>query len=1072
MQLLAGVSQGWTQSQVLQHLGNRVNDRFLRAWLREYGRSLRQLPEADHQLAWQLVQLSRVGCGELGEIAAEIGRDLLSKPAGNGGQAVDFGQDANLPAETSAELAPTTPIDNADIDEAEVWLNQGYQQAMAGDLLGAVACYDKALEIQPDYYAAWHDRGVVLNKLERLEEAIASYDKAIEIQPDLHEAWTSRGQALCDLEQLEEAIASWDKVLTIKPDDHEVWYNRGVALAKLGRLEEAIAAYDRVLEVQDNYYPAFINKAFLLFELGRFEQVIPFFDKVLEIQPDYHEAWNYRGKLLTELGQLEQALASYDQALAIQSDYHEAWYERGIVLSELQQYQSAITSYDEALKIKPNSYEVWINRGAVLCDHLQRYEEAIASFDNALKFQPDCHLAWSNRGNALWKLSQFEETIASWDKALHIKPDLHQAWIGRGVAAGRSLNYNPQAAILLQLQFPTSPVVMLNPILTRRGYEGELLTYQEGLKYCHQDTHPEGWGLLHQAIGDAHYFQGKGKPNYQEYWHNTVCEYHQALITLTEEAFPELHLEVVQNLIRVLFGLGKDADAKQWRLHGLEVFRQLLNSKTTSFQRQQLEVKFISFSQMRVDILVEDGDLVLALEAAERNKNLYLTWIFDAQNEHILSPSYRDIQQQLLNPTTAIIYWHLSPFALTTFILKHDATKPLIISSPPFLSRSFSEEVGGDLQHHNQPNEALKRLHDFEKWANDWNKQYQDYCSCEEKADPPQPPFKRGEKELEYSWYDNLPELLKQLHDSLNIPAILSALTDINQLILIPHRDLHRFPLHALFPANFTITYLPSAQIGITLSNSPLTKEGWGGNFLSVEHPDSKGFELLPHAQIESAAIAQLFNIPNESRFSGQAATKTAIKDALTKGYKTCHFTGHAAYNVQYPKHSALFLSGEDKLTLEDICSINLRGYQLVTLAACETAVTGKQTIDNEYVGLVSAFLYQRVTSVISTLWTVPDLASSLFMIYFYWQLKKGKLPTVALAKATKWLRNLTDRKLERLYKIILPHLPETQTVLRSFLEEELNYRLPTINLSQKKQKRFNHPYYWGAFIITGGNQY
>ena len=89
-------------------------------------------------------------------------------------------------------------------------------------------------------------------------------------------------------------------------------------------------------------------------------------------------------------------------------------------------------------------------------------------------------------------------------------------------------------------------------------------------------------------------------------------------------------------------------------------------------------------------------------------------------------------------------------------------------------------------------------------------------------------PFERGEQELAQSWQDNLLNLLEELHHILNIPAILTQLNpesianptpQIHNLILIPHRDLHRFPLHALFPDTFTITYLPSAQIGLNLHN-------------------------------------------------------------------------------------------------------------------------------------------------------------------------------------------------------------------------------------------------------------
>jgi tetratricopeptide (TPR) repeat protein len=42
----------------------------------------------------------------------------------------------------------------------------------------AVTSYDKALEIKPDLYEAWHYRGSALDDLGRLEKAIASYDEA------------------------------------------------------------------------------------------------------------------------------------------------------------------------------------------------------------------------------------------------------------------------------------------------------------------------------------------------------------------------------------------------------------------------------------------------------------------------------------------------------------------------------------------------------------------------------------------------------------------------------------------------------------------------------------------------------------------------------------------------------------------------------------------------------------------------------------------------------------------------------------------------------------------------------
>ncbi|MBD2498663.1 tetratricopeptide repeat protein [Nostoc sp. FACHB-280] len=204
---------------------------------------------------------------------------------------------------------------------------QGYKEA--------IASYDKALEIKPDYYAAWYNRGIALDNSERNEEAITSYDKALEIKPDDNPTWHNRGNALRNLGRYEEAIASYDKALEIKPDDHEAWNSRGYALDDLGRYEEAIASYDKALEFKPDYFAAWHNRGIALDNLGRNEEAIASYDKALEIKPDDHAGWNNRGNALRKSGHYEEAIASYDKALEIQPDDYEAWKNRRKALSKL-----------------------------------------------------------------------------------------------------------------------------------------------------------------------------------------------------------------------------------------------------------------------------------------------------------------------------------------------------------------------------------------------------------------------------------------------------------------------------------------------------------------------------------------------------------------------------------------------------------------------------------------------------------------------------------------------------------------------------------------------------------------
>ena len=81
--------------------------------------------------------------------------------------------------------------------------------------------------------------------LGRDEEAVACFDKAIEINPKDEKAWVDKGLALYDLGRNEEALACFDKVIEINPKDAAVWSCKSWVLVDLGRDEEASACHDK-----------------------------------------------------------------------------------------------------------------------------------------------------------------------------------------------------------------------------------------------------------------------------------------------------------------------------------------------------------------------------------------------------------------------------------------------------------------------------------------------------------------------------------------------------------------------------------------------------------------------------------------------------------------------------------------------------------------------------------------------------------------------------------------------------------------------------------------------------------
>jgi len=939
-------------------------------------------PEAGAQTTWD------ESLGNLEPDVAQTLDELL----------VRLDQSTSLVQQLASGLAihPSKPTQLISTDtQAQEWFYQGLQLAKTGDLSGAIACYDQALQINPSIYDIWFNRGLTLFHLGEFNEAIASYDRALLIKQDSPKAWYNRGGILGELGQFSEAIASLDVALEIQPNYEEAWSSRGFALLKLGRLSEAIFSYD----------------------------------KALELQPDDPQNWYYRGIALAVDQRNSEAIASYDNALLIDPDYPEVWIDRGVVLGQLGQWSEAIESWDKALEIQPDFYLIWFNRGIAL-DNLARRTEAIASYDKAIEINPEFHLAWYNQASSLFHIGEFLEAIAAYDGALQLQPDYWEAWIGRGTSAGMAVN----------------------PTLKEGDYNAKLISYEAGLDYVRQDTQQEGWGRLHLAIANAHYDQGKRYPTPSYYWHQAVSEYNQALLTLTQEDFPQLHLEVLQNFIKAVMGLGEITYAQELLQYATDVWQRLLNEPSSEESKKQLALKFASFGQLAVDLAVQSGELRQALEIAEYNKNACLTWLIFGWTDNISSPNYPEIQQ-LLNPTTAIIYWHISPYALRTFIIKDNAPEPIPVFTP-IISAARSDEFPVP--------EAMQILVELEDWLEDWNQQYQEYRSLDQDK----------QTKDNHSWLVDMEQRLLHLKNLLNISTIEHELEGINQLILIPHRDLHRFPLHALFNiysqeeespinANYTITYLPSAQIGLSL-NSLLEPQANEEKLLSIEHPNSTDYPPLKFAKFESESISQMFD--NTKRYQGAQATKNVVEYALSCDYNIFHFTGHVTDNLIEPKKSQLVLSDEDKLTLEELCQKTLASYNLVTLSACETAINTKQNITSEYLGLANVFLSRGSTHVISTLWTVESTANALLMIEFYRRRQPDKLEATALAEATKWLKDLTVEELKKWYENLLNTLPADEFRIKAYLATEM-YRTRKLAADEKL---YNHPYYWAAFTIAG----
>lgn len=136
--------------------------------------------------------------------------------------------------------------------------NLGYLCVDRDDLDSAISHFRAAANIRshkPDPHYNVGSAFVQMNLADALarkgqpDDAMAHYDEAIRLVPNYADAYYNRGNVLFANGRVEEAIADWEKTLELQPTDADVHTCLGNALLRQGSQSEAIGHYEKALEL-------------------------------------------------------------------------------------------------------------------------------------------------------------------------------------------------------------------------------------------------------------------------------------------------------------------------------------------------------------------------------------------------------------------------------------------------------------------------------------------------------------------------------------------------------------------------------------------------------------------------------------------------------------------------------------------------------------------------------------------------------------------------------------------------------------------------------------------------------
>ena len=214
------------------------------------------------------------------------------------------------------------------------------------------------------------------------------------------------------------------------------------------------------------------------------------------------------------------------------------------------------------------------------------------------------------------------------------------------------------------------------------------------------------------------------------------------------------------------------------------------------------------------------------------------------------------------------------------------------------------------------------------------------------------------------------------------------------------------------------ISYLPGASLLQHCKESrPVATD-----LVAIGHSYSGA---LPYTVQEAQTVSQILG--GEAVLEDEA-TPARLRE-VASGCRVLHLAAHGDFRSDNPLFSGLALSG-GWLTTLDIFALPLKA-SLVTLSACQT---GRNVVagGDELLGLMRAFLYAGVASLVLGLWAVEDRCTSELMQVFYKKLAEGRTKGEALRFA------------------------QLQLIKRQGDQKDA------------KANAYCHPYFWAPFFLVG----
>ena len=243
-----------------------------------------------------------------------------------------------------------------DSETAGMHVKLGSQLFMEGNHEAAFENFQKALEINPEYFEAHYALGVLYATKELPDKASAHYKKALEIQSDSEKAHIQLAKILKSQGKVDEAISHYNEALAKNSDNEQAHYHLAVALMAKRNPMGALKHYQEALRIKPNFTEAHANMGVVLASQKKFDEAISHIRQALEAEPDNASFLFNLGLALGSLGKFDEAIVNFRKSATLAPDDFKVHAKLGQALLRINKPQEAIKHLEKAIQINPRDF--------------------------------------------------------------------------------------------------------------------------------------------------------------------------------------------------------------------------------------------------------------------------------------------------------------------------------------------------------------------------------------------------------------------------------------------------------------------------------------------------------------------------------------------------------------------------------------------------------------------------------------------------------------------------------------------------------------------------------------------